>query len=576
MGAMNQRMPLTGISPDPVTAYAQTVTRAAIIAGPHVRKACERHLCDLQHGAERGLLWDSALAERAIGFYRDVLRLNGGDFEGVPYELLPWQAFIVGSLFGWLRDDGYRRFSVAYIETGKGSGKSPLAAGIGLYGLVADAENRAEIYAAATKKDQAQILFRDAVAMYDQSPELQWRLQASGAKGREWNLAYHATNSFFRTVSSDDGQSGPRPHIGILDEIHEHKDASAVEMMRAGVKGRRQPLIVMITNSGASRHSVCWEYHDYGTKVAARMLEDDSFFAYICALDEGDEPFKDSGCWIKANPSLGITIQKKYLEEQIRQARGIPSKESLVKRLNFCQWTESASPWISAHVWQSAREDIGWDELRGRRCYAGLDLSSVHDLTALVLAFEPTLEDPCTRVLPIFWLPEEGLAEKSEHDRVPYPAWVAAGHLRTTPGRAIDKAFVAAELARIAEQFGVVSVAYDRWRIEDLKQIIAHDGISIPELMPFGQGYKDMAPALDEVERRLLNGTLKHAGNPVLTWCAANAVTVSDPAGNRKLSKDKATGRIDGMVALVMAIGASMVGQDDTAAFNDYLGSLAN
>lgn len=545
-------------SPDPVERYARDVVEGRIVAGPPVRAACMRHLDDLVLGLKRGLAWDLEAARRAIHFYRDVLRLNGGDFEGVPYELLPWQAFIVGSLFGWKRADGYRRFTVAYVETGKGSGKSPLAAGIGLYGLCAEGEQRAEIYAAATKKDQAQILFRDAVAMVDQSPALAARLQRSGAKGREWNLAYHETNSFFRTLSSDEGQSGPRPHIGLLDEIHEHKDASAVEMMRAGTKGRRQALIFMITNSGTTRQSVCWEHHDYGAKVAAQMLADDSFFAYICALDDGDDPFNDPSCWIKANPSLGVTIQPKYLEEQIRQARGMPGKESIVKRLNFCLWVEAASPLISHHVWQSAYECYDEASLRGRRCRAGLDLSSVRDLTALVLEFEPTDEDPYWRLLPFFWLPEEGLHEKSEQDRVPYTKWRADGHLRVTPGRAIDKTFVAHELARIAQLFEVIDVAYDRWRIEDLRQSIEREGLSVPPLEPFGQGYKDMAPALDEFEQRLLNGTLKHNGNPVMTWCAANAVAVGDPAGNRKIAKDKATGRVDGIVAAVMATGRTL------------------
>lgn len=554
---------------DPVTAYAQQVVSGKIVAGPHVRDACARHLRDLEQGPARGLHWDLDAAMRVINFYRDVLCLNGGDFEGVPYELLSWQAFIVGSVVGWKAADGYRRFRVAYVETGKGSGKSPLAAGVGLYGLTADGEERAEVYAAATKKDQAMVLFRDAAAMVDLSPELDARVVRSGSKGKEWNLAYHARNSFFRAIASDDGQSGPRPHIALLDEIHEHRDDMMVEMLRAGTKGRKQALIFMITNSGTNKQSVCWSYHDYGAKVCAGLIDDDSFFSYICALDEGDDPFRDTRCWIKANPSLGVTIPEKYLEEQVRQARGMPAKESTVRRLNFCQWVEADSPWISGHVWNgAATTDFDQRLLLNRRCWAGLDLSSTQDLTALVLLFEPTTDDPHWRLVPYFWLPADGLYEKADKDRVPYLAWRDAGHLETTPGRAISKLHVLHRLSAVSAQYDLQEIGYDRWRIEDLKQLIDQEGASLPPLVGFGQGFKDMAPAVDEFERRLVNGELKHNGNPVLTWNAANAVTVSDPAGNRKVAKDKATGRVDGIVAAVMAVGRSISGPP-TQTIND-------
>lgn len=558
--ANKQKAPPRSTSKDPVTKYAKDVVAGKIIAGLDVRHACERHLLDMKEGAQRGLKFDLPTAMRAIGFYRDVLRLNGGEFEGKAYELLPWQCFVVGSLFGWLGADGYRRFRVAYIETAKGSGKSPLAAGVGLYGLTADDEPRAEVYSAATKKDQAMILFRDAVAMRDQSPELATRLVKSGVGERVWNLAYAKTNSFFRPISADEGQSGPRPHIGLIDELHEHRSGHVVEMMRAGTKSRRQALLFMITNSGTDKNSVCWEYHDYAVKVCAGQVEDDSFFGFVCAMDEGDDPFKDEACWYKANPSLSYGLPGlKYLREQVTQARGMPGKESIVRRLNFCQWVEAEAPWISPEVW-FACEDKAFDpdRLRGRRCFAGLDLSSTQDLTSLVLHFEPVEDDPVWRQLPYFWLPNDGLFDKADQDRVPYIAWRDAGWLETTPGKAINKLFVIRRLAEVAAMYDLVTVGYDRWRIEDMKLLLEEEGIELP-LQPFGQGFKDMAPAVDELERLLLDAQLRHNGNPVMTWCAANAVVVDDPAGNRKLSKEKATGRIDGIVAAVMASGCALV-----------------
>ena len=542
---------------DAATQYAREVVSGKRIAGPHVRGQCARHLRDIEDGHKRGLVWNVEESEKAQGFYADVLKLNGGDFEGKPFELLPWQKFVVGSLFGWQGADGYRRFRVAYVETAKGSGKSPLAAGIGMKGLVADNEPRAEVYSAATKKDQAMILFRDAVAMVDQSPELSKRLTKSGTGERCWNLAYMAKGAFFRPISSDDGQSGPRPHIGLIDELHEHKTNTVVEMMRAGTKSRRQALIFMITNAGHSRMGPCWSYHEYGAKVAAGELEDDAFFPFVCGLDESDDPFADESCWPKANPSLqdADLPGMKYIREQVVESKGMPSKEAIVRRLNFCQWTDAESPWISGEVWRGAQREFDWQDLRGRRAVAGLDLSSTTDLTALVFLVEPETDGEPWHIVPFCWLPEVELERKAETDRVPYTRWKAEGLLETTPGRAISKRYVLQRLSGLCDFFDVLMVGYDRWRIEDLKSLADSEGITLPEMKAVGQGYRDFSPALETFERMLLNGEIAHNGHKVMDWCMRNAVTEQDAAENRKLSKDKATGRIDLAVAAVMAAG---------------------
>lgn len=556
-------------SADPATDYAERVCAGEIIAGPHVRAACARHLRDLKDGPGRGLTWDAAEAREAFRFYAEILRLNGGEFEGRSFELHPSQQFIVGSLFGWKGSDGYRRFRVAYIEEGKGNGKSPLVAGIGLKMLVADREARAEVYAAATKKDQAQILFRDAVAMVDQSPDLDRALKRAGGSGREWNISDPESGSFFRCVSSDDAQSGPRPHCALLDEVHEHKSGMMIEMMRAGTKGRRQALIVMITNSGTDRQSVCWQYHEYACKVASGMEENDAFFGYVCALDEDDDPFSDESCWVKANPLLGVTFQKKYLDEQIREARGMPSKESKVRRLNFCQWVESVNPLFSHELWTAARDaDFDDDLLVGRRAEGGLDLASTTDLTAFVLLFAPTETDPHWRQKAWFWMPQQSLeGEKRRQYPDELNAWRAAGWIDATPGAALNKLVVMSRLVEICSRYDVRSIGYDRWRIEDLKMLMQDEGVELP-LVPFGQGFKDMAPAVDEYERMLISGDLKHDGNNVMTWCVGCAVADTDPAGNRKLTKAKSLGRIDGAVAAVMAAGRVIAAKDEVPEYS--------
>lgn len=544
-------------SDDPVSEYAQSVVDGKRIAGPHVRDTCARHMADLKNGPKRGLKWDLAKANKAIRFYETVLKLNGGEFEGQSFILLPWQKFVVGSIFGWLGSDGTRRFRMVYVETAKGSGKSPLAAGIGMMGLVADGEARAEIYSAATKKDQAMILFRDAVAMVDQSPALSQRLQKSGTGEKCWNLAYTRAGSFFRPISSDDGQSGPRPHVALVDELHEHKTNTVIEMLRAGTKSRRQALIFTITNSGASKIGPCWSYHEYGAKVARGDLIADSFFSYICALDEGDDPFEDESCWPKANPSLQDADLPgyKYIREQVTDAKGMPSKESMVRRLNFCEWTGAESPWLGHEIWKDAHRDYALADLRGRRALAGLDLSSTTDLTGLVFLVEPIDPGEPWKIVPFGWLPEVGLAEKEKKDSVPYAEWKAQGLLNTTPGKAIRKRIILQKLSAMSDFFEIIACAYDRWRIEDLMSLAEDEGITLPTMVPFGQGYKDMSPAVETFEALLLNGMLVHNSHKVLTWCAGNAVIEQDTAENRKLNKEAATGRIDLIVAAVMAAG---------------------
>jgi phage terminase large subunit-like protein len=553
---------LTGTSiKDRVTEYARAVVDKKIIAGPHVRDACARHVKDLETGHLRGLKFEVKAAELAIDFYADVLYLNGREFEGQPFVLNDWQCFIAGSIYGWKKANGYRRFQIIYVETGKGSGKSPLAAGVGIKELVGGV-HRAEIYSAATKKEQATILFKDAVAMVRHSPALRERLTIAGSPGREYNIAYLSTMSFFKPISSDDGQSGPRPHVGLIDELHEHKDSFTVEMMKAGFKNDPEPILFIITNSGAGMTGVCRDYHDYAIKVAAgtdgNEADSDSFFSYVCALDQDDDPMRDEACWVKSNPSLPLLPGYDYLRQQVAEAKGMPSKESKVRRFNFCQWVAADNPWLSGALWTSAQLDYDLEAMRGRRCYAGLDLSATTDTTALVLNFEPKELGEPWKIFPLVWLPKQGLADKDAKDRVPYLMWEKQGHLLTTPGAAISQRDLGVQIAQIVKKYelDLVKVAYDRHLIETFKSILNEEGIDLP-LEPFGQGYVSMAPAVNKFEELLLNGQLKHNGHPILTSHAANTVLSTDAAGNRKPAKDKATGRIDSAVAAIMAVGIS-------------------
>jgi phage terminase large subunit-like protein len=559
---------------DPVTSYAREVGLGRIAAGPHVRAACKRHLRDLEEAEAKGFHWDLGAALDAIEFFPAVLRLNGGEFEGVPFALLDWQAFIIGSLFGWKKSDGYRRFRQAYVETGKGSGKSPLAAGVGLYGMIADGEDRAEIYAAARKKDQAMILFRDAVAMVDLSPALGAMIKKSGRGQNVWNLAYLAKGSFFRPIAADEGISGPRPHIGLLDEIHEHRTNETVEMIRAGTKGRRQALIFMITNSGADRTGVCFEYHMHGRKVAAGDIEDDSFFAYICALDEGDDPFKSEDCWAKANPSLGKTFQLSYLREQVSQARGMPSKEAIVRRLNFCEWTDAASPPFDRDLWEARLGEVDPEDLIGHPCWLSLDMADKRDLNALTATWDV---DGTLHCKTFFWTPGDTIDERGRQDQVPYRAWADRGFMFATAGRMVDKKHIALFVQKFCVEHDVHSLVFDPAMVEQFLKAADEIGLDVwlydgPKSSGYGlkmvrhrQGHWGMdsesqmwmPKSIRELEERIVNGGIVIDENPCLNWNMASAVLEADPSGNRKWDKRKATGRIDGMISLTMGVGAA-------------------
>lgn len=534
---------MASVAKDPVTDYAKRVVSRKIVAGPWVRKACARHLSDLKSAKSRGLVWRLDLATRAIEFFPDMLRLE----DGSPFVLLPWQQFVVGSLFGWYSADGTRRFRTAYVETGKGSGKTAFAAGIGLYGLVADGQAAAEVYSAATARDQASIVFRDAVRMRNQNPEL-----AAVIEERVGSLAVPSTFSVFRAVSSEHrGLDGKRVHMAIVDELHEHPSSIVVDKMRAGTKAQRNALIFEITNSGYDRESVCYRHREYSEKVLEGIFENDQWFAYVCALDEKDD-WTNPKVWVKANPSLGVTIPESYLREQVKEALGMPSKQNIVKRLNFCMWTEQAELWMPMDKWDACAGEVDPESLRGRICYAGLDLSSTTDLSALVLYF-PGVDGGRDQVLPFYWIPGDEIQERERRDHVPYLTWIEQGLLEATPGPVINYDAIQHRLNELVSECGylVQEVAFDRWGATKISQALMDDGF---EMVEFGQGYASMSAPTKELEKLVLSRGFDHGGHPILRWNASNVSVAQDPAGNIKPDKKSSKARIDGIVAMIMAL----------------------
>ncbi|UEM13680.1 terminase large subunit [Bradyrhizobium barranii subsp. barranii] len=574
-------------SPDPATAYALNMIAGKVVAGPHVRAACARHLRDLETCETRGLVWDKAAVKRAIGFFRDVLtvEVERTDDDGqivsqaVPFLLHPSQAFIVGSLFGWKQESGLRRFRRAYIEAGKGSGKSPMAAGIGLYMLLSQNKLRAEVYSAATDKDQAAILFRDVVAMWERSPQLNKRLVPSGVNP-VWQLTDVSKSSFFKPISTDKrGKSGIRPFCALVDEIHEHFDNSVIEMLRAGTKANQDALIVEITNSGFDRKSVCWQEHEYSIKVAHGDEENDAWFSYVCALDEGDDPFEDETCWPKANPTLGATIKPQFIREQVNEAKGMPSKEAMVRRLHFCEWTESETSAFSRSALELIFGAVDADALSesGRPCYGGLDLSRAKDLTAFTLTWllDSTRDKWRFAAKTWFWTPKDTLLERGKIDRAPYAGWVKDNFMEAVPGKRIGYGWVADALGSICAKYQPVSIGCDQYGLEQLRDQLTERGLSLPCVVhPQGfqrrvvsetekgktstgaeEVYLWMPDSINKLEAAVVEERIVIETNPVQRMCMTGVIYEQNRTGHRMFAKDKATSRIDGAVSLAMSVG---------------------
>ena len=565
--ARKRPAPASSSPDDPVTAWAKAVIAGMVVAGPHIRAACVRHLGDLEHGSSRGLHWDRKAVRRVVRFFDEGLCLAGGQFEGQPFVLHPSQAFIVGSLFGWQRPDGTRRFRRAYIEQGKGSGKSPLAAGVGMYCLLADGEPRAEVYAAASMKSQAMVLFRDAVAMWQQSGELRDRLTPSGGNPI-WNLTDLQTGSFFRPISSEEDHSGPRPSCALCDEIHEHRNGHMIEMLERGFKFRRQPLLIMITNAGTDRNSVCWEEHTHAVKVASGEVEDDETFSFVCSLDDTDDPLEDPSCWAKANPLLNVTITEEYLAGVVRQAKQLPGKLNNILRLHFCRWTDAEQAWMSRETLEQVLADFDPLQHSGEDIFLGLDLSATQDLTALAHVVQTGVD---AEKRPTFdawieaWTPEATVRERALRDKAPYERWIEQGDLQATPGKVIGFDYVAARLAEVASLYSVRQLAYDSYGFhKHFEPALDALGLTLP-IVEHPQGGKRKAAQSGlwmpgsklTLETLILERRIQIRRNPVLVSAMMAAATENDPFGNFWFSKRRALSRIDALIALGMAVGAA-------------------
>lgn len=536
----------------PVTQYAEAVLDEKIDAGRLVRLACQRHLDDLKDGADRGLYFDPDKASKPIRFAR-LLRHVKGPLAGSPLELAGWQAFSLGSAWGWTyAATGLRRFRRGYSQVAKKNGKTTLAAVPALLGLTFDGEGGPEIYSVAASRDQAGLLFKSAKAMVRSSP------LASLIKINKFDMVCDATAGEMRPLSRDANTAdGVNPSIAIADEIHRWASGEIGEIIKDSMIARAQPLYWQITTAGRSRASYCGEQRDYAEDVLTGKVEDEEFFAYVSEPDRGEDgalALDDPRAWRQANPSLGIAFGEGAIEKKLRQALAIPSQMPAFKRLHLNTWTESLDTWISDEVWMRNFVEFDFEKLRGRKAWGGLDLSATTDTTAFVIAV------PIEGRVYLWrwsWIPGGNLLRNSQRDKVDYQDWADRDLIFGTPGDSVEYGPVAELILGLRDKLEFVSIAFDPALSRALLEL---EGVDKLPLVEHRQGFLSMSPAMKAFEMAAYKGQLAHNGDPVLRWMIGNVAPETDAVENIKPSKKKSTGRIDAAVAAIMAAGLAIGG----------------
>lgn len=495
--------------------------------------------------------------EKVIAFISTYCLTPEGKHVGKPIKLVKFQKDFIKAVYD--NKHGTRR---AYLSIARKNGKSALISGLLLAHLIGpEAKLNSQIISGARSRDQAALVFNLAAKMISLNPVLQGlvRIIPSGKRliGLKRNVEYRALAADGTTAH------GLSPVLAILDEVGQIRGPQDdfVDAITTSQGAHESPLLIAISTQAANDNDLFSIWLD-DAKVSADPK-------IVCHLYEApaDCELDDPKAWKAANPAMGLFRSTEDLKEQSVQAKRMPTTENTFRNLCLNQRVSTVSPFVSVEVWKGCANPVDDEVFHRQPVYVGLDLSARTDLTALILIAN---EDGVWHIKSHFWTPESGLLERSKRDRAPYDVWVRQGFLATTPGATVDYEYVAQDIAAITQRMAIASVAYDRWRFDLLKKEFDQLGVDLP-LVPFGQGFKDMSPALDAVEAELLNGRLAHGAHPVLTMCAANAVVAKDPAGNRKLDKHKATGRIDGLVAMAMAFGAAHMAEEtqDISGFLD-------
>lgn len=503
--------------------------------------------------------WEAAGLSRAERVCRFVesLPVTSGSLAGTQFRLRPWQRKRINRIY---RTDarGRRTVRTAVLSMGRKNGKTDLGARLSLCHIAGpEAEQRGEVYSAANDRFQAGRNFAEICAIIERTPWLATRISIRRHSKELEDIGEGGTGTVYAALSADVAtKHGLSPSFVVYDELGQATSRDLYDVLDTALGARAEPLMLVISTQAATDLAPMSELIDYGLRVERGEVKDPSFYLALFTAPPELDPWAQK-TWKLANPALGDFRSLDDVKRMALQAQRMPSRAASFRNLILNQRVDTTAQFLSAAVWKPCNGVVDVDSLKGRRCFGGLDLSASRDLTALVLVF--AADDGTYDALPFFWLPADDLADREDTDRVPYQQWRDDGYLLTCPGRTIDPNAVALKIADLHGEYNIEVLAYDRWRINDLQRSLDAIGCSAP-LAPHGQGFKDMSPSIDVMERTILDSRLRHGGHPILTWCASNAKTQSDPAGNRKLDKQKSTGRIDGLVALTMALGRAEAG----------------
>lgn len=512
--------------------------------------------------------YDKKKADRAVTFIENLCHTKG-KWAGTPFWLLPWQEQLIRDIFGIVKPDGNRQFRTAFVEICKKVGKSELAAAVALYLLYADNEPSAEVYGAAADRQQASIVFDVAKQMVEMSPALMKRSKLMGATKR---IVNYSNAGYYQVLSAEvGGKHGFSVSGLVFDEIHTQPNRQLYDVLTKGSSDARQnPLHFIITTAGNDRHSIAYELHTKAVDILEGRRVDPTFYPVVYGLKDDDD-WEDEANWYKANPSLGYTVDIERLRDAYREAKQNPADEVTFKWLRCNMWVSSTVAWIPDAIYMRGNEPIDMDALAGRDCYAGLDLSSTGDITALVLIFPPRDEEEKYVLLPYFWIPEETIPRRVKANSVPYDIWEKQGYIMSTEGNVIHYDFIEKFIMDLSEKYHILEIAVDRWNATQMIQNLEGEGFTI---VPFGQGFSSMSAPTKEFYRLLMEGRIIHGGNPVLRWMAGNVVIDTDPAGNIKVTKAKSKEKIDGIVAAIMALDRCIRQEGQSGSVYDERGLL--
>lgn len=492
--------------------------------------------------------YNKELADYAVAFIESLCHTKG-TWAGHPFELIDWQEQIIRDLFGTIKPNGYRQFNTAYIEIPKKQGKSELAAAVALLLCCGDGEEGAEVYGCAADRQQASIVFEVAADMVRMCPALSKRVKILSSQKR---MVFRPTNSFYQVLSAEAySKHGFNIHGVVFDELHTQPNRELFDVMTKGSgDARMQPLYFLITTAGTDTHSICYEVHQKAMDILEGRKHDPTFYPVIYGAAEQDD-WTDPKVWKKANPSLGITVGIDKVKAACESAKETPSEENVFRQLRLNQWVKQSVRWMPMDKWDACAFPVREEDLEGRICYGGLDLSSTTDITAFVLVFPPLDDQDKYCILPYFWLPEETLPLRVKRDHVMYDTWAKEGFIHTTEGNVIHYGYIEKFIEKLGERFNIQEIAFDRWGAVQMVQNLEGMGFTV---VPFGQGFKDMSPPTKELMKLTLEQRIAHGGHPVLRWMMDNIFIRRDPAGNIKADKEKSTEKIDGAIATIMGL----------------------